>query len=119
MRVLELLPTFIIIVAPLLLIPFTGAQARAGAKVHVECAAGRGFEFLLGKEHAVVELEDRRLILHRRPSSLGQQFRTNEATLIIDGDFVAFVLEDDLEWQDCHIVVRPPGIQRPGHRGDP
>ena len=106
MRVLELLPAFFAIMALLLSLPLTGAQARASASRHVECAGGRGFALVLGKEQAVVEMDDRRLILQRRPSSLGQQYRSNGASLIIDGDFVAFVSQDDLAWRDCHIVDR-------------
>lgn len=106
MRVLELLPAFAAIMALLMSLPLMSAQAREGASMQVECAGGRGFELWLGKEQAVVETVDRRLVLDRRPSSLGQQFRAAGASLIIDGDFVAFVAQYDLAWRDCHIVVK-------------
>mgnify|MGYP003582730600 CR=1 FL=1 len=104
MPVLELRPTLVTVLALLLFLPLTSAQARMGDWVHVECAEGRSFELLISQEHAVVELKRRRLVLQRRPSSIGQQYRTREVTLIIDGDFVAFVPDDDLDWRDCHIV---------------
>ncbi|PJG45935.1 hypothetical protein CAF53_17000 [Sphingobium sp. LB126] len=70
---------------------------------HVACAQGRSFGLRIEGRQARVQLADRELLLARRPSSLGQHFRSAEATLIIDDAFVAFVQRGDWDWQDCRI----------------
>ncbi len=72
----------------------------------VVCAGGRSFQMEAREKVARIFLEGRELRLTRRASSLGQQYRSSDAALIIDGDYVAFVLNDDLAYEECHIRAR-------------
>lgn len=77
----------------------------AGHEVlHVACAQGRSFDVRVDGDSARVQLADRELLLIRKTSSLGQYFRDDHATLIIDGSFVALVQKDQLGWRDCHVA---------------
>ena len=69
----------------------------------VGCAGGRSFQIEAREKVARIFLDGRELLLTRRASSLGQQYRSGDAALIIDGDYVAFVLNDDLAYEDCRI----------------
>ncbi|WP_336961476.1 hypothetical protein [Sphingobium aquiterrae] len=80
--------------------------SAAGKRISVSCAAGRGFAIQLDDRQAIAFVDGRPVRLTRRPSSLGMQYRSGDAALIIDGDFVAFVLKDDLAYEDCRLVPR-------------
>ena len=67
----------------------------------VVCAGGRNFQMEAREKLARIFLDGRQVRLTRR--SLGQQYRSSDAALIIDGDYVAFVLNNDLAYEDCHI----------------
>lgn len=103
MRDLECLPALSAMAIFFGLMPYTAARAQSAQPVHVQCASGRDFTLLLGPRLAIVELPDERLTLFRRPSSLGQHYRDEEATLIVDGRYVAFVQKGDLNWRDCQM----------------
>lgn len=103
MRVLAFLPALSAVAVLLTVIPYAAAHASSGRPVHVQCAAGRNFTLLLGPRLAIVDLPNERLTLIRRPSSLGQHYRDQEATLIVDGRYVAFVQKGDLDWRDCQM----------------
>ena len=69
----------------------------------VVCAGGRSFQMDAREKLARIFLDGRELRLTRRASSLGQQYLSSDAALLIDGDYVAFVLNDDLAYEDCRI----------------
>lgn len=77
--------------------------AKTAAAIRVQCAGDRQFLLRLDRQRARVMFDNRQRDLRREPSSLGRKYAAEGATLIIDGDFVAFVLRDDLDWRDCHI----------------
>lgn len=74
----------------------------------MQCAGGRQFLLQAEHKHARVRLGERQIDLVRRPSSMGQQYYGPEATLILDGDFVAFVPKGDAGWQDCRVGTTIP-----------
>ncbi|WP_169795089.1 hypothetical protein [Novosphingobium barchaimii] len=39
---------------------------------------------------------------------MGHQYQSAQATLILDGDFIAFVPKDDAGWQDCRVATTIP-----------
>ncbi|QHD65931.1 hypothetical protein GS397_01825 [Sphingobium yanoikuyae] len=83
------------------------ASAETNAQVRIHCENGRYFLLGFAPRRATVIAEKRRYEMRRKESSLGQYYHSTEATLIIDGDFVAFVPRDDWDWQGCRID-RPP-----------
>lgn len=84
--------------------------AKTEAAIRVQCAGDRQFLLHLDRQRARVMFDNRQRDLRREPSSLSRKYAAEGATLIIDGDFVAFVLRDDLDWRDCRIgsVTAPP-----------
>jgi hypothetical protein len=81
----------------------SSAPAETKAQVRVRCEDGRYFLLRLDPQRATVIAEKRRFEMRRKESSLGQYYRGDKATLIIDGNFVAFVPSDDWGWKDCRI----------------
>ena len=92
-----------------LVIPVDNGQGSADRPrvdvVRVKCAGDRHFLLRLQTQSAEVVVDGRSFDLLRRPSSLGY-YRSREATLIIDGDFFAFVPRGDFGWQNCHVERR-------------
>jgi hypothetical protein len=78
------------------------------APVQVQCAGGRQFLLQAEQRRAQVRVGQRQLNLVRRPSSMGQQYHSPQATLILDGDFIAFVPKNDAGWQDCRVATTIP-----------
>jgi hypothetical protein len=72
--------------------------------IRVLCAGGRQFFVRLEPQRARIMLEGRQFELRRKPSALGRHYRGQAATLIIGGNFVAFVPRNDPDWQDCRIA---------------
>jgi hypothetical protein len=105
MRLRSIRPLFALGLAASALAALSGAPAMAKAPedIRVQCAGGRHFQLRLDPQRARVIFDNRLLDLRRKPSSLGKQYHARDATLIIDGDFVAFVLRDDLDWRECRI----------------
>jgi len=95
--------TMILIVVASHLAPVRANADRSSGDLHVRCAKGRSFLLRIEGEQARVQLDTRQLTLFSRRSSLGRQFQSPLATLIIDEDFVAFVPQDDTGWRDCRI----------------
>jgi hypothetical protein len=77
--------------------------AKTAAAIRVQCAGDRHFLLHLDRQRVRVMFDNRQPDLRREPSSLGRKYAATGATLIIDGDSVAFVLQDDLDWRDCRI----------------
>lgn len=75
------------------------------------CASGAAFAVENSGTVAVVRFDDGSYRLQRRPSSIGEKFASPQATLIIDGDFAAFVAEDRLDVDGCtaaaHVAEAP------------
>lgn len=104
-----LLAVALLALALLCLAPASAAEPAAAmrAQAIVRCAAGRGFSIRFSKHHVTVSLDGGQVLrLARRASSLGKQYSTHDATLIIDGDFVAFVMKDDLGFEDCRLAAQ-------------
>ena len=78
------------------------------APVQVQCAGGRQFLLQAEHKHARVGVGERQIDLVRTPSSMGRQYQNAQATLILDGDFIAFVPKDDAGWQDCRVARTIP-----------
>jgi hypothetical protein len=79
----------------------SSAPAQTKAQIRVRCEGGRHFLLHFDPQRAIVIAEKRRLEMRRKISSLGQYYHSDKATLIIDGNFVAFVLSGDWDWKDC------------------
>lgn len=67
------------------------------------CADNRSFRVERDTNSAIVHYLDVRYHLGRRPSSLGYKYGSPEASLIIDGDYAAFVTETVPDLEDCRI----------------
>ena len=95
---------------PVILTLSSSAPAQTKAQIRVRCEGGRYFLLRLDPQHATVIAEKRRFEMRRKISSLGQHYRGDKATLIIDGNFVAFVPQGDWDWRDCRIdrSLEPP-----------
>ncbi len=78
-------------------------QARAAETVDVICAEGRGFQMQQDGRRATVAFDGRKVSLEREPLPIGIYYRNQQAALVIDGDFVAFVPRGDTNWRDCRI----------------
>lgn len=78
--------------------------ALATDRSHVSCADGKSFELDRKEGLAVVILGDRTINMQRKPSSLGPSYGSADGSLIIDRDYVAFVLSDDLGFRNCRLI---------------
>ncbi len=79
----------------------SGERPRV-AVVQVKCAGERHFLLRIQPQRVKVVVDRRSFELRRQPSSLGY-YRSGDTTLIIYGDFVAFVSRGNFGWQNCHI----------------
>ncbi|MDE8652551.1 hypothetical protein [Novosphingobium album (ex Liu et al. 2023)] len=52
-------------------------------------------------DSARIQIGARQLKLPRKPSALSERYANAEGTLMLDGEFVAFVPRDDAGWKDC------------------
>jgi hypothetical protein len=80
--------------------PIALAQPLAPAE-RITCAGGRQFLLQTGADGARIQIGTRQLKLPRKPSSLSERYANAEGTLMLDGEFVAFVPRDDAGWKDC------------------
>jgi hypothetical protein len=67
------------------------------------CSDGRSFTVVRDAQHATVQFADGRYRLVRRSSSIGPKYASNDATLLIDGDFAAFVTKSVTNLESCLI----------------
>ncbi|WP_143075114.1 hypothetical protein [Sphingobium sp. AP50] len=94
---------FSLVLAVVLIGASMASVAEPHEALHIMCAQSRTFDVRISANQARVQLADGQLLLTRKPSSLGDHFRNDDATLIIDEDFVAFAQRGDWDWQDCHV----------------
>ena len=95
---------FTLLVALLCTLPSpTNAKATRDV-LHYHCAGGESFTVARNRSSASVSIAGRTYQLTRKPSSLGQQFRSPTATLIVDGSFAAFATERLFHLRDCFEV---------------
>jgi len=80
--------------------PLAVAQPLAPTE-RITCAGGRQFLLRPGADSAQVQIGTRQLTLPRKPSTLSERYAGNEGTLMLDGEFVAFVPKGDAGWRDC------------------
>ncbi|MGF7156456.1 hypothetical protein [Novosphingobium gossypii] len=79
----------------------------------ITCAANRHFLLRTDAERAQIQIGNRRLELQRAPSAISQRYRSEEATLMLDGEFIAFVPKGDAGWTDCrHARIAPASIPK-------
>ncbi|AXB75522.1 hypothetical protein TQ38_018595 [Novosphingobium sp. P6W] len=88
--------------------PISTSAQPTKAPVQVQCAGGRQFLLQAEQRRARVRVGERQLNLVRKSSLMGQQYHSPQATLILDGDFIAFVPKDDAGWQDCRVARTIP-----------
>ena len=69
-----------------------------------QCAGGRTFDVIRSGQIAIVRLGERIYNLQAKPGSIGERYTDRHATLIIDGDFAAFVATDEMQPSDCRQV---------------
>lgn len=67
----------------------------------ITCSGNRQFLLQSDTKRAQIQIGTRRLELWRAPSAISKRYRSDEATLMLDGDFIAFVPTGDAGWTDC------------------
>lgn len=80
--------------------PLALAQPLTAAE-RITCAGGKQFLLRTSTNGARVQIGTRQLNLPRKPSALSERYGSNEGTLMLDGEFVAFVPKGDAGWRDC------------------
>jgi hypothetical protein len=80
-----------------------GTQPSGLASIY-KCAEGRHIRVGRDASKAQVAYDNALYSLSRRPSSIGQKYTSAEATLIIDGDYAAFVSETIVDLDGCYEV---------------
>lgn len=99
-----LLPALLIAPVP------TAACAPNSDALTIHCDGARTFLAEISPDGALVTIGRRTVALKPRDSSLGQRFEATGAALIIDGEMVALVLDNDIGFQNCRVNV--PANQR-------
>jgi len=92
-----LLPALLIAVVPTL------ACASDSEQLTIHCDGGRTFTADISSNGALVTIGTRTVALKPRKSSLGRRFETKGAALIIDGELVALVFNDDIDYRNCRL----------------
>jgi hypothetical protein len=77
------------------------ATPRMTSSVY-RCQDGRSFSVDRNRNNALVRHSDERYNLSRKPSSLGVKYASTDATLIVDGQFAAFVTETTSDLNRCY-----------------
>ncbi len=106
------LPAFLLAAVP------AAACASNSEQLTIHCDGGRTFLAEIGEDSALVTIGTRKVALKPRASSLGRRFDAADAVLIIDGDLVALVLSNDIDFRNCHLVEVAPPISIPSSKGD-
>jgi hypothetical protein len=82
----------------------SGASGGSDPAQHYRCAGGRTFDVIRSGQIAIVRLGERIYNLQAKPGSVGERYTDRQATLIIDGDFAAFVANDETQLSECRQV---------------
>lgn len=98
-----LLPALLVAAVP------TAACASNSDALTIHCDSGRTFLAEISPDGALVTIGRRTVALRPRDSTLGRRFEAIGAALIIDGEMVALVLDNDIDFRNCR--VNPPGSQ--------
>ena len=69
-------------------------QSAAPLTVAYKCLDGSRFTLAATPKLATIRFEDREYRLPRRPSSLAIKYESKAATLYLDGDFAAFIMDN-------------------------
>ena len=77
------------------------ADYRRGSADVFQCSDGSELTVQFQRRTATVLAGGHSYVLVRKSSNLGERFASPEATLIIDGDFAAFVADDLHGLQGC------------------
>ena len=78
------------------------APINAAATANFKCADSRILQVQYDAKRANVIAEGRPYALPRQASGLGMRYASPTATLIIDGNFAAFVADDLYDLRGCH-----------------
>lgn len=70
------------------------------------CSDGQQFAIQYLDRAVLLMTAEHRIKMAARPSGIGQRYVAPEGTLIIDGDFAALVLKNDLTYRDCNDTPR-------------
>lgn len=81
----------------------TAACASDSEQLTIYCDGGRTVLADISADGALVTIGTRTVTLKPRDSSLGRRFDATDAALIIDGDMVALVLNDDIDFRHCRL----------------
>ena len=78
-------------------------ETASGEQLTIHCDGGRTFTADISSNGALVTIGTRTVALKPRKSSLGRRFETKGAALIIDGELVALVFNDDIDYRNCRL----------------
>ena len=84
------------------------AYGRSSSSTAFQCSAGLSFQVQIhdGGRVAAVRTSTREFVLSKKATSIGVRFSSREATLIIDGNFAAFVADEEREYSHCEAAAR-------------
>lgn len=93
-------------VVPMAVVGMGAMAADCAAKpvqqIVYRCADNRTFTTIIRDDRSIqIVTATGSYIMARRPSSLGIKYSSEDGTLILDGDFAAFVLRNDIDFRDC------------------
>jgi Membrane-bound lysozyme-inhibitor of c-type lysozyme len=77
------------------------AKLSGGAAHDFRCRDGSELTVHYHQQTATVLVGGHSYALWRKPSNIGERFSSSRATLIIDGDFAAFVADDLHQLRGC------------------
>ena len=77
------------------------AELRGHPADVFKCMDGSGLTVRYQQQTATVLVDGRSYELLRKPSNIGERFTSPLATLIIDGEFAAFVADDLHDLKGC------------------
>lgn len=95
------------------------AAGTATPHTSFACLDGIGFDVEQsdGGKTAIVRTGSQDFTLKKNPSALGERYSSSEATLIIDGDFAAFVTDRRSDFRQCRSAgSRPVTASAPARR---
>jgi hypothetical protein len=82
-------------------VPASGNAKSASHFTTFQCIDGRAFDVLFANSTARVHFAGGEYFLQKRRSSLGTKFVSPTATLIVDGEYAAFVPDGTIDLWQC------------------
>ena len=103
---LKVATALLITVLSTLAVGHAAMAAAAASEVRYACEPTQNLVVRRSGEMATVQFTDRTYALHRKASSLGVKFVSEDAALIIDGNSAVFVAGDRLQLGRCDAAIR-------------